>query len=206
MKAQATALASGLLFGLGLGVSGMTHPSKVIGFLDVAGTWDPSLAFVMLGALAVHIVLFRLVKRRASPLFDTKFHLPTRADVDGRLVVGAALWYLTKDKQPRATTTSAAIAAPAPRSTSSTATPARVPRNCAVHIDSSGITVDGIRAELGDAVRRCAAAGGAAVTVAPNAPASTCATFVAALERANIPVRNARRRNTGKLHIRHGVR
>ena len=92
MKAQATALASGLLFGLGLGVSGMTHPSKVIGFLDVAGTWDPSLAFVMLGALAVHIVLFRLVKRRPSPLFDTKFHLPTRADVDGRLVVGATLF------------------------------------------------------------------------------------------------------------------
>jgi hypothetical protein len=121
---------------------------------------------------------------------------------------GAALWYLTKDKQPRTTTASAAIAAPAPRSTSSTATPARAPRNCAVHIDSSGITVDGTRAGLGDAVRRCAAAGGAALTVAPNAPASSYAALVAALYRASIPtIRNAVRRNVrAARNHKHGVR
>ena len=96
---------------------------------------------------------------------------------------GAALWYLTKNKQSRAPGTSAA-----------TATPAGTPRNCAVHIQPAGITVDGQRTELGEAVRRCATADGANVTVAPNAPASTCATFVAALDTANVPVRNARRR------------
>jgi uncharacterized membrane protein YedE/YeeE len=92
VKPGLSALASGLLFGLGLGVSGMTLPSKVIGFLDVTGDWDPSLALVMMGALAVHFVLFRLVRRRPSPIFDTKFHVPTRTDLDGRLVAGAALF------------------------------------------------------------------------------------------------------------------
>lgn len=92
MKPALSALASGLLFGLGLGVSGMTLPSKVTGFLDVTGDWDASLAFVMMGALAVHFVLFRLVRRRPSPLFDTRFHIPTRTDLDGRLVAGAALF------------------------------------------------------------------------------------------------------------------
>jgi uncharacterized membrane protein YedE/YeeE len=92
MKANLSSLGAGLLFGLGLGFSGMTLPSKVIGFLDVTGAWDASLAFVMMGALAVHFVLFRLVKRRASPLFDAKFHLPTRSDIDPKLVLGAALF------------------------------------------------------------------------------------------------------------------
>ena len=102
---------------------------------------------------------------------------------------GAALWYLTKNKHPRT--------APPARPSTSSATLAAAPRNCAVHIESAGITVDGNRAELGDAIRRCAAAGGAVVTIAPNAPASTCAAFVAALDKQNIPVRNARRRNAG---------
>ena len=92
MKAHLTALVSGLLFGLGLGVSGMTLPSKVIGFLDVTGAWDASLAFVMIGAIAVHAVLFRVVTRRVSPLFDAEFHIPSRRDVDGPLVLGAALF------------------------------------------------------------------------------------------------------------------
>jgi uncharacterized membrane protein YedE/YeeE len=86
------ALLSGLLFGVGLGVSGMTLPAKVIGFLDVAGDWDASLAFVMVGAIAVHAVLYRLVRRRPVPLFDGTFHVPTRRDLDARLVVGAALF------------------------------------------------------------------------------------------------------------------
>lgn len=75
--------AAGLVFAIGLGVSGMTQPTKVIGFLDVAGAWDPSLAFVMLGAIAVHAVFVRRLKRASAP--------PPNA-VDARLLVGAALF------------------------------------------------------------------------------------------------------------------
>lgn len=92
MKALASAFASGALFALGLGVSGMTKPSKVIGFLDLFGAWDASLAFVMVGAIGVHFVAQRLLTKRASPLFDTRFHLPTRKDIDRRLVLGAAIF------------------------------------------------------------------------------------------------------------------
>ena len=70
----------------------MTKPSKIIGFLDIAGDWDPSLAFVMAGAIAVHFVAYRLIRRRSAPLYDTQFHLPTRRDIDLRLVLGAALF------------------------------------------------------------------------------------------------------------------
>ncbi len=83
---------AGLLFGLGLGVAGMTQPAKVVSFLDLFGAWDPSLAFVMAGAIAVHAIAYRLVRRRAHPLFDARFHLPTRTDLDRRLLVGAALF------------------------------------------------------------------------------------------------------------------
>ena len=92
MKAILSALATGLLFGLGLGISGMTDADKVIGFLDLAGDWDPSLAFVMAGAIAVHAVLFRLILRRPSPLWADGFGIPTRRDIDARLVGGAALF------------------------------------------------------------------------------------------------------------------
>lgn len=83
---------AGALFAAGLAVSGMTDPAKVKGFLDVTGDWDASLAFVMASALAVYAVGHRLVLRRPAPLFDGTFHLPTRKDVDGKLVVGAALF------------------------------------------------------------------------------------------------------------------
>ena len=83
---------AGALFGVGLGISGMTRPEKVVGFLDLAGAWDASLAFVMLGAIAVHLVAYRLLRRRTSPLFDTRFHHPTRNDIDRRLVLGGALF------------------------------------------------------------------------------------------------------------------
>lgn len=92
MKANIAALASGLLFGVGLVLSGMTQPSKVQGFLDVTGSWDPSLMFVMAGGIGVHFILHRLVTKRAHPLFDKRFHLPTRKDIDGKLVLGAALF------------------------------------------------------------------------------------------------------------------
>jgi len=86
------AAASGALFGVGLLVSGMTQPAKVIGFLDVTSNWDPSLAFVMGGAVAVYAVLFRLALRRSDPWFDVKFHLPTRSDIDVSLIAGSALF------------------------------------------------------------------------------------------------------------------
>ncbi len=86
-------LASGAAFGAGLVIAGMTDPDKVIGFLDVAdGSWDPSLALVMAGAIGVHGAAHRVLKRRPSPLFAARWSLPTRRDVDGRLILGAALF------------------------------------------------------------------------------------------------------------------
>jgi hypothetical protein len=92
MKSHVAAFASGSLFGIGLLVSGMTKPAKVIGFLDLFGAWDASLMFVMMGAIGVHLVAYRLILKRGAPLFDAKFHLPARKDIDARLVVGAALF------------------------------------------------------------------------------------------------------------------
>ena len=86
------ALLAGGLFGVGLVVSQMTNANKVVNFLNVAGDWDPSLALVMVGAIGVHLVLFRLILRRSSPLFAERFRVPTRTDIDTRLVGGAALF------------------------------------------------------------------------------------------------------------------
>lgn len=85
-------LLAGLVFGVGLTISGLVDPSKVVAFLDVAGSWDPSLAFVMLGGIAVAAVGFKLVLRRSQPIFESKFMLPTRKDIDRNLVVGAGLF------------------------------------------------------------------------------------------------------------------
>ena len=84
------ALLAGTLFGLGLAISGMTQPQRVLGFLDLAGHWDPTLAFVMGGGLMITTSAFRFVLRRGRPLFDAKFYLPTRNDLDAPLLVGAA--------------------------------------------------------------------------------------------------------------------
>jgi uncharacterized protein len=92
MKSRLVAFATGALFAVGLAIGGMTKPAKVIGFLDLFGAWDPSLAFVMAGAIGVHVIGYRLVVRRRSPLFATGFSLPTRKDIDRRLVFGAALF------------------------------------------------------------------------------------------------------------------
>ena len=87
------ALVTGLLFGAGLVLSGMTLPDKVIGFLNpFSGAWDPSLGLVMVGAIGVHAVLMRVILKRSTPLVDTKFHLPTRKDIDPKLIGGAALF------------------------------------------------------------------------------------------------------------------
>ncbi len=92
MKSQLTALVAGVVFGVGLGISGMTQPPKVIAFLDLFGSWDPSLLFVMAGAILVHFVLARLIRRRPRPWLDPYFHVPPQARVDRKLVFGAAIF------------------------------------------------------------------------------------------------------------------
>jgi len=86
------ALVSGILFGLGLAVSGMVNPAKVLGFLDLAGAWDPTLAFVMAGALLVTTPAFRYILKRPTPWFGPSFALPTKTDLEPRLIIGAALF------------------------------------------------------------------------------------------------------------------
>lgn len=83
---------AGLVFGLGLAVSRMVDPARVLGFLDVAGQWDPTLAFVMAGALAVTLPAFRYLPRRGQPWLGGAFQLPTRQDIDVRLAAGAVLF------------------------------------------------------------------------------------------------------------------
>jgi hypothetical protein len=82
----------GLLFGLGLLLSGMTDPGKVIGFLDIAGSWDPSLAFVMGGAVAVGFFAFSLAKRRTTAFLGGAMSLPSARQIDTRLIVGALIF------------------------------------------------------------------------------------------------------------------
>ncbi len=86
------ALAAGILFGAGLAVSDMLNPTRVLNFLDVAGAWDPTLIFVMGGALAVTTIGYRLVFGRGSPMFAGTFFLPTVRDIDPALIGGAALF------------------------------------------------------------------------------------------------------------------
>ncbi|PZW39377.1 hypothetical protein C8P66_12947 [Humitalea rosea] len=88
--------AIGLVFGLGLVIAGMSNPAKVLNFLDLAaipsGGWDPSLAFVMAGAIAVTFIGFRLVLRRPQPIFGGTFHLPSATEIDARIVLGPAIF------------------------------------------------------------------------------------------------------------------
>ena len=86
------ALFTGLIFGVGIAVSGMMDPAKVLNFFDIAGTWDPSLAFVMGGALPVTFFGYRLAWRRTTPLFGGHFQLPSATAIDIRLVGGSALF------------------------------------------------------------------------------------------------------------------
>ncbi|MEM8804846.1 MAG: DUF6691 family protein [Cyanobacteria bacterium P01_G01_bin.38] len=92
MKENLVALISGGLFGLGLGVSQMIDRDRVLGFLDVAGNWDPTLLFVLGGAVLVTVIAFRFVLRLPHPLIAEKFHLPTRKNIDRRLMIGAAIF------------------------------------------------------------------------------------------------------------------
>ena len=92
MRVPVAALASGTLFGAGLALGGMTDPARVRGFLDIFGDWDPTLAFVMGGAVLVMALAWLLQKRMQHPVFDTKFSLPDRSDITSPLVGGAVLF------------------------------------------------------------------------------------------------------------------
>ena len=92
MMQPLVSLVAGVVFGLGLAVAEMTNPLKVLDFLDLAGNWDPSLAFVMGGAVLVTLVAFRFVLRRPVPLYGDRFHLPTLTQLDCKLLGGAALF------------------------------------------------------------------------------------------------------------------
>jgi uncharacterized membrane protein YedE/YeeE len=89
---RASPFLAGLLFGLGLCMSGMTDPRKVLGFLDLGGAWDPSLALVMGGAVAVACVAFRIAARRRASVSGEPFHLPTAKAIDGRLIGGSLIF------------------------------------------------------------------------------------------------------------------
>ena len=86
------AIVSGIVFGLGLAISQMINPEKVVGFLDVTGNWDPSLALVMGGAVVVTFIAFRLTKKRQAPLFDVMFHKSAKSRIDAPLVIGSAVF------------------------------------------------------------------------------------------------------------------
>jgi uncharacterized protein len=82
----------GLIFGIGISISGMANPAKVVNFFDIAGSWDPSLAFVMGGALIVAFVGYRIVFTRPAPMMEQKFYLPDATHLDARLIGGSALF------------------------------------------------------------------------------------------------------------------
>ena len=85
-------LAAGLIFGLGLILSGMSNPAKVLGFLDLFGAWDPSLSFVMGGAIAVGVIAFGLTRRRTKSLLGLPMQMPTVTQIDKRLIIGSAVF------------------------------------------------------------------------------------------------------------------
>jgi uncharacterized protein len=88
----ALAFATGLIFGIGLLVADMTDPNKVRAFLDVTGAWDPSLAFVMVSAIGVHVAAFRFISKLPRPLMAERFRIPQKTALDGRLLAGAAIF------------------------------------------------------------------------------------------------------------------
>lgn len=87
-----SAVTVGLIFGVGIAVSGMINPAKVLNFFDIAGTWDPSLIFVMGGALVTTFIGYRLVLSRPAPLVETRFQLPANTTIDARLIGGSAVF------------------------------------------------------------------------------------------------------------------
>lgn len=92
MKNSLVALGVGFIFSIGLGLSGMTQPQKVIGFLDLFGAWDPSLMFVMVGAIGVHAITYRFIRKLNKPLLESKWHLPTKTQITPALIFGSLLF------------------------------------------------------------------------------------------------------------------
>jgi len=92
MKNSLAALVVGFIFAMGLGFSGMTQPQKVVGFLDLFGKWDPSLIFVMIGAIAVHLVTYKLTRKLHKPLLESLWYVPTKTEITPSLVVGSVLF------------------------------------------------------------------------------------------------------------------
>lgn len=91
---NAAAFLVGLIFALGLGISGMTQTQKVIGFLDVFGEWDPSLLFVMAGAVGIHFVTYRMMRKQPAPLIASTWHLPKKREITPALIMGSFLFGL----------------------------------------------------------------------------------------------------------------
>lgn len=92
LKANLVVLITGILFGLGLGLSQMIDRDRVLGFLDVTGVWDPTLLFVLLGAVAVTVITFRWILPLPHPWLADRFYIPTKNDIDWLLVIGAAIF------------------------------------------------------------------------------------------------------------------
>lgn len=91
MKQSVASFVVGFIFALGLGIAGMTQPQKVIGFLDVTA-WDPSLMFVMVGAIGIHAIAYVFISRQKVPLLDDQFHLPKKKEITSSLVLGSIIF------------------------------------------------------------------------------------------------------------------
>lgn len=92
MKNNIIAFIVGFIFAIGLCLAGMTQTQKIIGFLDVFGNWDPSLIFVMIGAIGIHFIAYRLIIKRSAPLFSNQWYIPNKKEITVRLVVGSLLF------------------------------------------------------------------------------------------------------------------
>jgi uncharacterized protein len=92
MKLILNSFVVGFLFSLGLGISGMTQPQKILGFLDIFGNWDASLMFVMGGAVGLHLITYKLIRKRVHPIFDDKWHIPTNKKITPQLIIGSLLF------------------------------------------------------------------------------------------------------------------
>jgi uncharacterized membrane protein YedE/YeeE len=92
MKRNLVSFLVGLIFAIGLGLAGMTQPQKIIGFLDVFGSWDPSLLFVMAGAVGIHFASYRLIRKRNSPILSVKWEVPTSGEVTKPLLLGSFIF------------------------------------------------------------------------------------------------------------------
>lgn len=92
MKKTIIAFVVGFIFALGLGLSGMTNPNKVVGFLDLFGSFDPSLIFVMIGAIVVHFITYRIIRKRSSPVFEKEWLVPTKKDITPALILGSFIF------------------------------------------------------------------------------------------------------------------